>query len=82
MPDSEQEQTPSVTSDPPSAGTVPITPDQARTLQNLADSQNIDVSDALGQAIKIAKIIVDVNNNSNERVLIQKGQQLQELTLK
>lgn len=55
--------------------------DQYNTLKQLADQQGISISDALRQAIKVAKLVVEANRNPEERVLIQKGKEVQEVKI-
>ena len=52
--------------------------DQYQTLQELADKQNISLSDALHQAINISKVGVDANEDKDTRVLIDRGGKIQE----
>ena len=61
---------------------IPFSPEQYDTLQTLANEQGITLSDAVDQAIKIAKIIVGVHRSPGKRILIQNGKQVQELTLR
>ena len=60
---------------------VVFTADQFATLQRLASSQNINLSDALRQAIKLSSIIVDANNDKNTQILFKRGDTMQELKL-
>ena len=60
---------------------VVFSPDQYAALLKLADDQKIGSSDAIDQAIGITKFVVEVINNKGERLLVQRGQQLRELTL-
>ena len=55
--------------------------DQYQTLQELADKQNISLSDALRQAINVSKLVVDANEDKNTRVLIDRGGRIQELKI-
>ncbi len=61
---------------------IPFSSDQYETLQTLANEQGISLSDAVDQAIKIAKIIVGAHRSPGKRILIQNGKQVQELTLR
>jgi hypothetical protein len=60
---------------------VVFTADQFATLQRLASSQNINLSDALRQAINLSSLIVDANNDKNTQILFKKGDNMQELKL-
>ena len=60
---------------------ISFSSEQYETLRDLAQRQNIDLSDAVGQAIDIAKMVLDISENKGERLLVQKGSQLRELTL-
>lgn len=54
---------------------------QYQLLKNLAERQSISVSDVLRQALSLAKLVVEANENPDERILIEKRGQLQELRL-
>ncbi len=60
---------------------VNFSPQQYEVLQQLAQKQNISISDVLRQAIGLAKLIVDANADPNERVLIQRGNDVSELKI-
>lgn len=60
---------------------VIFTPEQYDTLQKIADKQKISISDALRQAIKISKLVVDANEDPDAKILIEKGNRVQELKL-
>lgn len=64
------------------AEAIPFSAEQYQTLQTLATEQGITLSDAVDQAIKIAKIIVEAHRAPGKRVLIATGKRLQELTLR
>lgn len=51
------------------------------TLQDLASSQNISVSDALRQAINVSDLVVKANQDPKSRVLIDNAGQVQEIKL-
>ena len=55
--------------------------DTYTTLQNIAKSQGINVSDALRQAINISDVVVKANKDPDSRVLVDNGGQVQELKL-
>jgi hypothetical protein len=55
--------------------------DTYNTLQNIAQSQGISVSDALRQAISISDLVVKANQNPDSRVLIDNGGNVQEVKL-
>ena len=60
---------------------VVFSADQFETLQGLATSQNISMSDALRQAISLSKLIVGANSDSDTQILLKKGDAIQELKL-
>jgi hypothetical protein len=60
---------------------VVFSADQFKTLQNLASSQQISLSDALRQAINLSSLIVDANADKNKQILLKQGDAIQELKL-
>ena len=58
-----------------------ITDDVLQQLQRLADSQNISLSAALTQAIKVADMVVRSVNSPDTKVLFKKGSKYTQLTL-
>lgn len=60
---------------------VIFSPDQYETLSQIAKKQNINIADALRQAIKISKLIVDANEDPDSKILLEKGGRIQELKL-
>ena len=55
--------------------------DTYNTLQELAQSQKINLSDALRQAINVSSLVVKANKDPDSRVLIDRGGKTQELKL-
>lgn len=55
--------------------------DTYETLQKIASSQNISISDALRQAIGVSNLVVSANNDPKSRILIETGGKVQELKL-
>jgi hypothetical protein len=55
--------------------------DQYDTLQRLAKMQNISLSDALRQAISLSDLIVNANAEPDTKILLRKGDSLQELKI-
>jgi hypothetical protein len=60
---------------------VIFSPETFATLQKLADSQGINMSEAIRQAINVSDLVVGANKDPNARVLIEKGGNVQELKL-
>jgi hypothetical protein len=60
---------------------VIFSPDQYATLKQIADKQDISIADALRQAIKISKLVVDADQDPDAKVLLEKGGRVQELKL-
>jgi hypothetical protein len=60
---------------------VVFTPDQFATLQRLATSQNINLSEALRQAINLSSLIVDANADKDTQILFKRGDNIQEMKL-
>ena len=58
-----------------------ITEDVLAQLKRLADSQNITLSEALTQAIKVSDIVVRSINAPDSKVLLKKGKKYEQLTL-
>ena len=58
-----------------------ITDDVLEKLQKLADSQNISLSSALTQAIKVSDMVVRSVNSPDTKVLFKKGNKYTQLTL-
>ncbi|MGB2604074.1 MAG: hypothetical protein WBC78_10790 [Candidatus Sulfotelmatobacter sp.] len=54
---------------------------QYQLLKDLAVRQGINVSDVLRQALSLTKLIVDADENPDERILIERKGELQELRL-
>jgi len=54
---------------------------QYQLLKSLAERQSISISDVLRQALSLTKLIVDANENPDERILIERKGQLQEIRL-
>lgn len=54
---------------------------QYQLLKSLAGRQGISVSDVLRQALSLTKLIVEADENPDERILIERKGQLQELRL-
>jgi hypothetical protein len=54
---------------------------QYQLLKSLAGRQGISVSDVLRQALSLTKLIVEANENPDERILVERKGQLQELKL-
>jgi hypothetical protein len=73
----------STVTDPEDAKRVNVvfSPDQYKTLQNLARMQNITLSDALRQAINVSDIVVKANADKNTKILLKTGSSVQELKL-
>jgi hypothetical protein len=59
---------------------VIFSPQQYQVLKALAEQQGINVSDVLRQALALTKIIAEAEQN-NEKFLIEKNGQLQQLRL-
>ena len=55
--------------------------DQYKSLESLASKQDISISDALRQAIKISTLVVDANEDKDAKILFEKGGKTQELKL-
>jgi|ERR1017187_1520898 hypothetical protein len=55
--------------------------DQYEMLTQIAQKQNISISDALRQSIQIGKLVVDANQDADSRILLEKGGKVQELKL-
>jgi hypothetical protein len=55
--------------------------DQYDTLTRIAEKQNISISDALRQAIKISNLVVDANQDADSKILLEKDGRIQELKL-
>lgn len=55
--------------------------DQYEKLQQLADSQDISLSDALRQAIGLSSLVVGANSDPDTQILLKKGNSVQELKL-
>lgn len=55
--------------------------DQYKSLENLASKQDISISDALRQAIKISTLVVDANEDKDSKILLEKSGKIQELKL-
>lgn len=60
---------------------VIFSPDQYQALARIAEKQNISISDALRQAIKISDLVVEANQDSDSKILLEKGGRVQELKL-
>lgn len=60
---------------------VIFSPAQYAKLQSLAQRQQIAPAAALVQALDIADIVVDADQNPQDRVLIQRGREVNELKL-
>ncbi len=60
---------------------VVFSADQFATLQRLASSQNINLSEALRQAINLSSLIVDANADKNTQILFKRGDNVQEMRL-
>ena len=58
-----------------------ITEDVLQQLQRLADSQNMSLSDALTQAIRVSDMVVRSVNSPDTKVLFKKGNKYTQLTL-
>jgi hypothetical protein len=73
------------TEETPDSGTkrvnVIFSTEQYQTLQDLANKQDISLSDALRQAINVSKLVVDANEDKDTRVLIDKAGKIQELKI-
>ena len=59
-----------------------ITEDVLQQLQRLADSQNLSLSAALTQAIKVSDLVVRSINSPNTKVLLKKGNKYTRLTFR
>lgn len=83
MPDQNAAQVPAQTSDEqqPKRVNVVFSPETYNTLQDIANAQGINMSDALRQAINISDIIVKANKDPESRILVDKAGQVQELKL-
>ncbi len=57
-----------------------ITEDVLHQLQRLADSQNISLSQALSQAIKVSDVVVRSINSPDTKVLLKTGSKYTQLT--
>lgn len=55
--------------------------DQYQVLQKLANMQKISLSDALRQAISVADLVVNANEDKDTRILLDKGGKIQELKI-
>jgi hypothetical protein len=55
--------------------------DQYETLQELAKMQNVSLSDVLRQAISLSDLIVRANADPDTKILLKKGDNLQELKI-
>jgi hypothetical protein len=73
----------SVVSSPGEAKRVNVvfSPEQYGTLVKLANMQNISLSDALRQAINVSNLIVKANADEDTKILLKKGDSIQELKL-
>jgi hypothetical protein len=60
---------------------VIFSPEQYATLENIAKTQQISLSDALRQAISVSDMIVKANEDKNTQILIKKGDTVQELKI-
>jgi hypothetical protein len=60
---------------------VVFSADQYNTLQRLASMQKISLSDALRQAISLSDLIVNANADPETKILLRKGDSLQELKI-
>jgi hypothetical protein len=60
---------------------VVFSPEQYSTLQNLAQMQNISISEALRQAINVSSLIVNANADADTQILLKKGSNVQELKI-
>jgi len=60
---------------------VVFSTEQYNVLQNLARMQNISVSDALRQAIAVSNLIVTANADEDTKILLKKGNSVQELKI-
>lgn len=60
---------------------VIFSPDQFETLTRIAKKQNISLSDALRQAIKISDLVVEADQEPDSRVVLERGGRSQELKL-
>ncbi len=60
---------------------VIFSPEQYEALVRIAEKQHISISEALRQAIKISELVVDANQDPDSRVLLEKGNRVQELKL-
>ncbi len=58
-----------------------ITEDVLHQLQKLADSQNISLSAALTQAIKVSDMVVRSVNSPDTKVLFKRGKKYTQLSL-
>jgi hypothetical protein len=82
MPDSQAAVIPtmSAVSDDSKRVNVIFSKDQFDTLQKIASSQKITLSDALRQAINLSSLIVDTTAEKGQ-ILLKKGDNVQELKL-
>jgi hypothetical protein len=55
--------------------------EQFETLQRIANSQGINLSDALRQAINVSDVIVGANADKDTQILIKRGNSVQELKI-
>jgi hypothetical protein len=55
--------------------------EQFETLQRLADMQKINLSDALRQAINVSELVVKANADPETKILLKKGDSVQELRI-
>lgn len=60
---------------------VVFSPEQYNTLVNLARMQNITLSAALRQAINVSNLIVNADADKDTKILLKKGDSVQELKL-
>ncbi len=60
---------------------VVFSQEQYNTLLNLAKMQNISLSDALRQAINVSNLIVKANADEDTKILLKKGNTVQELKI-
>jgi hypothetical protein len=60
---------------------VVFSPETYSALEELATSQNINISDALRQAISVSSLVVKADKDPKSRLLIDRGGQVQELKL-
>lgn len=71
----------STPSSQPALTQITISTDTLQALREMAQRQNITLSDALRQAINVGKLLVHETNDKDTRILLKNGNQVRELKL-